>query len=136
MANNLEIKRFLNQCSILLSKQDIDNCIDNPEIANRAKLQNETEEMYIQKNIQYVNIKKFVMLNIYRQIKAAEMLKLVSNKLYKEALENIEKMKDFLINKKGRRIYISICRIRRRTKIQINNFIIKRTYRRKRNKRR
>ena len=91
MANNLEIKRFLNQCSILLSKQDIDNCIDNPEIANRAKLQNETEEMYIQKNIQYVNIKKFVMLNIYRQIKAAEMLKLVSNKLYKEALENIDK---------------------------------------------
>ena len=100
MANNLEIKRFLNQCSILLSKQDIDNCIDNPEIANRAKLQNETEEMYIQKNIQYVNIKKFVMLNIYRQIKAAEMLKFVSNKLYKEALENIEKMKDFLIKNK------------------------------------
>ena len=43
MANNLEIKRFLNQCSILLSKQDIDNCINNPEISNKAKLQNKTK---------------------------------------------------------------------------------------------
>ena len=81
MANSLEMKKFLDQCSILLSKQDIDNCIDNPEIANRAKLPNETEEMYIQKNMQYVNIKKFIMLNIYRQIKAAKMLKIDSKKL-------------------------------------------------------
>ena len=100
MANSLEMKKFLDQCSILLSKQDIDNCIDNPEIANRAKLPNETEEMYIQKNMQYVNIKKFIMLNIYRQIKAAKMLKIVSSKLYKNAIENIEKMREFLIKNK------------------------------------